>query len=367
MDTSLMVSLSIFTVMVVFYWLLPYVMPDSIQFGVRIPQGHDSTAAVEDIRQRFHRLLFMGSGVIFLSCLAMPLLLGWGNFIMLAVIAEVVYTHINYYIAFRRLHSEKVRQGWYDGVAVSRSALYLGGSDYLHLLASVYFILPALLLLLLQVFLGIMDYGSLPSMLPTHFSSGGAITGYSPKTLGSVFSMTFYDGISILTIFVIGQVLSRSRQEIDAAKPYTTYEQQTRFKSYFRDMLYTFSSLISISFLMSSLRRWDYQQFNFYPYLLILPIISGYVILIASLLMMGQMGSRLRSDHYGSETTGVSNLDDDHDWKAGLFYYNRDDPSLLVARRFGIGWTLNFAHPLSWIILASTTSVLLSTIMFRLV
>jgi uncharacterized membrane protein len=31
-----------------------------------------------------------------------------------------------------------------------------------------------------------------------------------------------------------------------------------------------------------------------------------------------------------------------------LIYYNRDDPSLLVEKRVGIGWTFNFAQPIVW-------------------
>ncbi len=38
-------------------------------------------------------------------------------------------------------------------------------------------------------------------------------------------------------------------------------------------------------------------------------------------------------------------------WKAGIFYVNPDDPALFVQKRLGIGYTLNFAHPLSWLIL----------------
>lgn len=43
--------------------------------------------------------------------------------------------------------------------------------------------------------------------------------------------------------------------------------------------------------------------------------------------------------------------DDDH-WVAGVFYYNPADPALWVDKRYGIGWTLNFAHSASWFILA---------------
>jgi uncharacterized membrane protein len=39
-------------------------------------------------------------------------------------------------------------------------------------------------------------------------------------------------------------------------------------------------------------------------------------------------------------------------WKAGMFYYNPDDPAIFVAKRVGIGYTINFANKLAWIIMA---------------
>lgn len=41
----------------------------------------------------------------------------------------------------------------------------------------------------------------------------------------------------------------------------------------------------------------------------------------------------------------------DRFWKAGLFYYNPADPALMVPKRLGIGYTVNFAHPMAWILM----------------
>ncbi len=40
---------------------------------------------------------------------------------------------------------------------------------------------------------------------------------------------------------------------------------------------------------------------------------------------------------------------DSRHWIGGLIYYNRDDPSPLVEKRVGIGWTFNFAQPIVWV------------------
>jgi uncharacterized membrane protein len=51
---------------------------------------------------------------------------------------------------------------------------------------------------------------------------------------------------------------------------------------------------------------------------------------------------------------GAASLGDhspDRRWKAGIFYVDPDDPAIFVEKRFGIGYTLNFGHPMSWLIL----------------
>jgi hypothetical protein len=40
-------------------------------------------------------------------------------------------------------------------------------------------------------------------------------------------------------------------------------------------------------------------------------------------------------------------MPDDH-WKAGVFYYNPDDPALFVEARSGLGFALNIARPMGW-------------------
>lgn len=67
---------------------------------------------------------------------------------------------------------------------------------------------------------------------------------------------------------------------------------------------------------------------------------------------VGQGGSRIKikGDSPNLEDM-IAAVEDDRYWKGGMFYVNKDDPSILVEKRFGVGWTLNFGRPLSWIVL----------------
>jgi uncharacterized membrane protein len=38
----------------------------------------------------------------------------------------------------------------------------------------------------------------------------------------------------------------------------------------------------------------------------------------------------------------------DSGWHAGIFYFNKADAAVIVPKRFGLGWTLNFARPTAW-------------------
>ncbi|MCS3530377.1 DUF5808 domain-containing protein [Chryseobacterium sp. JUb7] len=48
-------------------------------------------------------------------------------------------------------------------------------------------------------------------------------------------------------------------------------------------------------------------------------------------------------------------------WKLGLFYFNKEDKRLFPPKRFGLGWTINFANP--W----SVSAFLLILIAFGLI
>jgi uncharacterized membrane protein len=56
-------------------------------------------------------------------------------------------------------------------------------------------------------------------------------------------------------------------------------------------------------------------------------------------------GSRLTSS-----TVPIGDRTPDRYWKLGILYFNRDDPAVLVEKRFGLGYSLNFARPIAWMI-----------------
>ena len=42
--------------------------------------------------------------------------------------------------------------------------------------------------------------------------------------------------------------------------------------------------------------------------------------------------------------------DDDDNWIWGMFYFNKNDPTFMIEKRIGIGYTVNFANKKSWVL-----------------
>ncbi|MDD2765986.1 MAG: DUF5808 domain-containing protein [Opitutaceae bacterium] len=65
-----------------------------------------------------------------------------------------------------------------------------------------------------------------------------------------------------------------------------------------------------------------------------------------------------------SKSTESYDSTPDSGWYAGVFYYNPADAAVIVPKRFGWGWTFNFARPASWMVLGAILLFTLSLKVF---
>jgi hypothetical protein len=78
------------------------------------------------------------------------------------------------------------------------------------------------------------------------------------------------------------------------------------------------------------------------------------LVVVVMLARLGQGGSRLAPAQKSSTAPGtpVGDRTADRYWKLGIFYFNPDDSAIVVEKRFGLGYSLNFARPTTWGIMA---------------
>jgi len=51
-------------------------------------------------------------------------------------------------------------------------------------------------------------------------------------------------------------------------------------------------------------------------------------------------------------------------WKWGVFYYNPMDKRIFLPKRTGLGFTLNFAHPVSTVIMCALILIIIISIFY---
>lgn len=74
---------------------------------------------------------------------------------------------------------------------------------------------------------------------------------------------------------------------------------------------------------------------------------------------VGQSGNRLDASKPNNvKSSGMLNRKDDRHWKYGSFYFNPDDPAIFVEKRFGIGFTINWARWQSYTVILLIIAVI---------
>jgi len=50
-------------------------------------------------------------------------------------------------------------------------------------------------------------------------------------------------------------------------------------------------------------------------------------------------------------------------WKWGIFYYNPKDPNIMVEKGNGLGWTFNFGHNVSFVVMGVIALVIIGGVL----
>lgn len=204
----------------------------------------------------------------------------------------------------------------------------------------------------------VFNYNSLPETIPTHWGIEGKPDTFAPKTFKNVFMLNILDiamvlMFSYLTIETIG-----SRSYID-----TENKEEIRKKAlrYLSKMGYAFWILtLSIQLTIIPM-QWSLVSGGNIPTLIFFISIFLPMISIIYLIYIMIMISTLKSKNKNSYVIES----DDEKWIYGFIYYNKEDPSFMVEKRIGAGWTFNMANKKSqWLCVLLVLLIIVSIIGF---
>jgi uncharacterized membrane protein len=203
-----------------------------------------------------------------------------------------------------------------------------------------------------------------PTKAATHFAShwrGEQSTGLSFQSL-SIRLVATGGLLAGLTLILYG--LAHWVRPVHAGGPKRARE--LKFRRTVSTILLVTEYYIALqaSWIVLVPHRHDLTAVGLIPFAFVFALVA--IIVLARL---GQGGSRMPvadEARLAGSTVPVGDRTPDRYWKLGIFYFNRDDPAVLVEKRFGLGYSLNFARPTAWIIVLLVLTGPLVPILARL-
>jgi uncharacterized membrane protein len=200
-------------------------------------------------------------------------------------------------------------------------------------------LLPLLFLAALGAWVGF-RWDGLPQKFPVHWSTRG-VDRWVPTTPGTVFGFLVVQALVCLLLIGIAWGLLHWSRRISTTGPRAIGERHFRRRIVL---------LLIVTEYFVPFPAWfaffqpSATAVNVWGLALTTVVIAFSVALIRG----GQGGSR------ATVAAGAAPMGDrtpDSCWKWGLFYVNPADPSILIEKRFGIGYTVNFGNRWSWVVL----------------
>ena len=201
--------------------------------------------------------------------------------------------------------------------------------------------------------IGLALYPSTPDLVPTHFDFAGNVNQWTPKGPALIaFPLLFEVFMAACFIFSHWMTI-RSKKDIDPARPaISAYAYGAFARAECILLLVGGSVLTAVSGIVMILMMAEILSMFVTVALIIVATLILVGATIAVSVVYGQSGSRLVKR---LEENGDMIADNDEHWKAGIFYWNKDDASLILPKRFGVGWTMNWARPAAWLIVGGFT------------
>lgn len=348
----------------------PWLMPKTECFAVTVPEGARRDPRLAGFRRRYALIVGVAtlacSGILAAFAASAGSSLGKGTaFVGVLVGAMLVPTVLSFGLMLhfrRRVMAVKRVEGW--AAPRPQAAAVVAEDDVPHAISLAWNLLYVPVVLVTAT-IGVVAWPAIPDQIPLHADFSGTVNDWAPKSIGSVFFPVLVQLFMIACFLFCHWSILRSKRPTSPGAPVTSalaYGLFARAQSIY--LLATgvlVTAALGLTFMLSAMGVLSLGGAGAIVAVAVIPVLLGSV---AIALVYGQAGSRLfrrmeaAGANAGVPSGAVMPADDDDHWKLGIFYVNRDDASLFLPERFGVGWTLNLGRPAAWAVVGGFVAVM---------
>jgi uncharacterized membrane protein len=339
---------------------IPYLVKRTVVFGVSIPDGN-----VRDEKLVFYKKIYSLLVLVFSVIVIGSYLLWTANsrlseerhvFVYLVIQFSLIFwsTALYFYFHAKTLQLKRSQKWGEDLKEVKITDLAIRSQD--EMLPWYVFLIPMVITL---GFIGytFLNYNSMPSQIPIHWGADGKPNSFKVKNPFSVNALLFILLTIQLMFLGMNVATKRSGIKLSATRTDASRIRQLSLRKYSSWFLFMISVLITLLFSFLQLTTIHTGLMNNVVSLLV-PLIFTLIVLISTIVFavkVGYAGEKFDLDL----VKGITDMDEDQYWKGGMIYFNKNDPSIFVEKRFGVGWTINCANPIGYLIVIGPIVVIL--------
>jgi uncharacterized membrane protein len=349
---------------------MPKLTRREIFFGVRIPEKELDSPGLKAIECLYMKtcLIF---GIPYLIIL-IYLMYAYTEYPLIFVFGILIYLFVNfiiYYSTHNKVKSIKMKYGWDKGKeqVVTIDTTFTMNKNKNILVSQFWFLIP-LVLIIINIIIGYNVYPNLPDELPMHWNFAGEVDRYVNKSAKIIYEFPAIQFFMLVVMFFSYKSIGWSKQQISSSNPEESLEKNRIFRKLWSEYMVFISITMQLILTFANMTTLLVIRVSG-PIIMLSVLIPTTLILIVSIVLSvktGQGGSRIKLKNGTSSTTIITERNDDKYWKLGSFYVNKDDPSIFVEKRFGIGWTINFGRIEGILIIAvSIALIILIPIIFK--
>lgn len=351
---SNLMSIFVFALLYLTFLVTPKITRKDLIFGVSIPLDRTKDEEIKKISKSYYiemtgitLIIAIIYFIILNKAFSHPLTLVLFIFIIIGV----------YFVVFLRANKKMKKYKSENNLMGNKKQVVYVDTNMSKTLRkdavihSIWFIIPGAIALI-NLILPLMNYDKLPAQIAMHWNIQGVADSFVDKSIGSVISTGLMPLMLVGILTFTNYSIAISKNKIDASNPASSSQKLFKFKKINSIMIYCLA--VGLTFLLTTfnLKSYNFISFDiakFTPFLILflLVVVIGPITISIKL---GQGGSNLKDKNESDIDSDVINVDDDEFWKLGSFYYNPNDPSIFVEKRFGSGWTLNFGNKTSIVI-----------------
>lgn len=327
--------------------ITPKISRREIYFGVRIPEEQLNNKELKKVYSKFiSTSLFICIPFIIIF----TLMIFYEEQLSVAIFTAgiLLYTLVNtliYYFYHKEVKKIKEYNHWDDG----RKQIVIVDTEFSKnkgkkMLASPWWFLIPVVLIIVNAIIGLAVYNSLPETIATHWNAAGEVNGWQRKSYGTIMQMPVVQLFLTFIMFISYKTIGWAKQQIDTSNPEESKERNRIFRYAWSVYMIVSTMLLTAMFTFINMIVLGIVKMDSKLMMPITLIITG-IILAGSIyltLKIGQGGSRINLGRLQEKKVNSSSKNDDQYWKLGCIYFNTEDPSVFVEKRFGVGWTMNF-------------------------